>query len=131
MAVSTRSRKRSVGRTRKPPHASASPGLPCRALREELGLSGRDFARLIGFSERSITAWESGQPMTEPARRKLIELRRFFDSLSGLVKKGTVAIWLNTPNASFASLKPLEVIERGEIDRLWRTLYFLESGEPI
>ena len=36
--------------------------------------------------------------------------------------------WLRTPNAAFGGLKPLEVIERGETDRLWRMLFYLESG---
>ena len=36
--------------------------------------------------------------------------------------------WLETPNQAFDGLKPLEVIERGQIDRLWRMLFYLESG---
>jgi transcriptional regulator with XRE-family HTH domain len=103
----------------------------CRPLRTALGLSVRDFARLTGFSERSITAWESGRPMTEPARRKLTEVRRFHDSLTGLVDPAAVPGWLQAPNSAFGGLKPLEVIERGEIDRLWRMIYRLEAGEPI
>jgi hypothetical protein len=38
--------------------------------------------------------------------------------------------WLDTPNDGFGGLKPLEVIERGEIDRLWNMIYYLESGVP-
>jgi hypothetical protein len=30
--------------------------------------------------------------------------------------------------AAFGELKPLEVIERGEIDRLWNMIFYLESG---
>ena len=29
---------------------------------------------------------------------------------------------------AFDGLKPLEVIERGEIDRLWNMIFYLESG---
>jgi hypothetical protein len=36
--------------------------------------------------------------------------------------------WLATPNEAFDGLKPLEVIERGEIDRLWNMIFHLESG---
>ena len=36
--------------------------------------------------------------------------------------------WLDTPNDAFDGLKPLEVIERGEIDRLWNMIFYLESG---
>jgi hypothetical protein len=36
--------------------------------------------------------------------------------------------WLDTPNDAFGGLKPVEVTERGEADRLWRMIYFLGSG---
>ena len=36
--------------------------------------------------------------------------------------------WLDTPNDAFDGLKPLEIIERGEIDRLWNMIFYLESG---
>jgi hypothetical protein len=38
--------------------------------------------------------------------------------------------WLETPNPAFERLKPLEVIERGEIDRVWQMIFLLESGDP-
>ena len=36
--------------------------------------------------------------------------------------------WLETPNDAFGGLKPLEVIKRGEIDRLWNMIFYRESG---
>lgn len=41
-----------------------------------------------------------------------------------------VTAWLETPNEAFDGSTPLQVIERGESDRLWRMIYFLRSGEP-
>jgi hypothetical protein len=41
-----------------------------------------------------------------------------------------IPTWIDTPNEAFDSLKPLEVIERGEIDRLWNMIFYLESGVP-
>jgi hypothetical protein len=41
-----------------------------------------------------------------------------------------LATWLKTPNKTFDGSQPLQVIERGEIDRIWRMIYFLESGSP-
>jgi hypothetical protein len=38
--------------------------------------------------------------------------------------------WLTTPNEAFGDLKPIEVIERGEVDRIWRMIYYIESGQP-
>jgi hypothetical protein len=41
-----------------------------------------------------------------------------------------IAEWLQAPNDAFGGLKPIEVVERGEIDRIWRMIYVLESGQP-
>jgi hypothetical protein len=41
-----------------------------------------------------------------------------------------IGTWLDTPNPAFDGLKPVEVIERGEIDRIWRMVHEVGSGEP-
>jgi hypothetical protein len=38
--------------------------------------------------------------------------------------------WFRAPNLAFDGLKPVEVIERGESDRLWEMAYYLRSGVP-
>jgi hypothetical protein len=47
------------------------------------------------------------------------------------MKKDYIAEWLSIPNPAFEDLKPIEVIERGESDRLWRMIYYLEAGEAF
>ncbi len=97
-------------------------------IRGKLGLSRKMFSRLAGFSERAIADWESGKPLSEPGQRRLKELDRFRERLSEIVSSEAIPAWLNTPNEAFEGLKPLEVIERGEIDRLWDMIFYLESG---
>lgn len=48
--------------------------------------------------------------------------------LAQVVEPSTVPAWLETPNPAFDGLKPREVIDRGETDRLWNMLFYLESG---
>ena len=45
-----------------------------------------------------------------------------------MVKQEAIPGWLDSPNEVFGGLQPLEVIERGEVDRLWTMIYYLESG---
>lgn len=97
-------------------------------LRKEVGLSIRLFSRLTGFSERAIAGWEGGAPVSEPARRRLLEVERFRSRLAEVVRPEAIPEWLDTPNEAFEGLKPVEVIERGEIDRLWNMIFYLESG---
>ena len=46
------------------------------------------------------------------------------------MKPAFIPQWLHTPNEAFDGLKPLEVIEREHIDRIWRMIFYLESGMP-
>ena len=97
-------------------------------LRQNLGLPRKTFARLTGFSERAIADWESGKPVSAAGLRRLREIDRLRRRLALVVRAKTLPAWLETPNQAFAQLKPLEVIERGEIDRLWKMIFYLESG---
>ncbi len=60
--------------------------------------------------------------------RRIKELDQFPDRLSEVVSPEAIPSWLDAPNDAFEGLKPLEVIERGEIDRLWDMIFYLESG---
>jgi hypothetical protein len=41
-----------------------------------------------------------------------------------------VSHWLKEPNPAFEGSTPVQVIERGQMDRIWRMLYYAESGKP-
>lgn len=58
----------------------------------------------------------------------LAEIQRLVAALEEVVDASAIGPWLTTPNDAFDGLKPLEVIERGEIDRIWRMIYQLRSG---
>jgi hypothetical protein len=64
--------------------------------------------------------------ITGPSCKK--ELNRFRDRLAEIVAPEAIPTWFNTPNEAFNRLKPIEVIEQGEIDRLWDMIIYLESG---
>jgi transcriptional regulator with XRE-family HTH domain len=98
------------------------------ALRAKLGLPRKTFARLTGFSERAIADWEQGKVVSEPGLRRMREIERLQEHLAEVVRADFIPQWLETPNPAFDGLKPLEIIERGQIDRLWRMIFYLESG---
>lgn len=72
--------------------------------------------------------WEAGRNVGETARRALAGMERLLRALAEVIRQPALAIWLDTANDGFSGLKPVEVIERGEADRLWRMIYFLGSG---
>lgn len=89
-----------------------------------------DLTRLTGYSLRAVDKWAIGENPAAPARKQLAELVRLFDTLSELMESKDVGPWLKAPNPAFANSTPLQVIERGETDRIWRMIYQLETGEP-
>ena len=102
-------------------------------VREGLGLSRSKFARLSGYSERAVAAWEGGRPQSASTHQRMTELARLKDALREVVggDADQLGRWFDTPNPAFDGLKPLEVAERGHADRLWRMVYHLQAGEPV
>lgn len=99
-------------------------------IAEKFGLRQETLSRMTGFSLRAVAGWNSGKTPSAPVRRALVEMDRLLDSLSRLMKPKDVGRWLKEPNPALEGSTPVQVIERGQTDRVWRLLYFLESGEP-
>jgi DNA-binding XRE family transcriptional regulator len=99
-----------------------------REFRAELGLNRKQFARLTAASERAIADWENDQPISPVNQKSLRESERLCRALMKIMKPEHVGKWLDTPNDAFSGLKPLDLVERGEVDRLWRMIFEVESG---
>ena len=99
-------------------------------IAEKFGLRQETLSRMTGFSLRAVAGWSNGKTPSAPVRRALVEMDRLLDSLSRLMKPKDVGRWLKEPNPALDGSTPVQVIERGQTDRIWRLLYFLESGEP-
>lgn len=65
-----------------------------------------------------------------PETQRAEEIRSIEQALADVMRPEFVEPWLRTPNEAFAGQTPIEVIERGEGDRIWRMIHELESGEP-
>ena len=88
------------------------------------------FGRVVNISERTIAKVEATAEQAEKLTRPYNEVYRLCEALGEVVDEDALGAWFMTPNDAFEGLKPLEVIERGEIDRLWEMVYRLRSGEP-
>jgi hypothetical protein len=94
------------------------------------GLSYDTLTRMTGFSLRAVSNWSQGSKPSSSTGRRLTEIKRLFAALEKLVFPEAIGPWLKAPNPAFDGSTPLQVIERGETDRIWRMVYELESGEP-
>ena len=98
-------------------------------VRDRLGLTQEELARAIGYSTRSVAAWQSGrQPLSPPAVLKLVEANRLGAALGQIMPSRQVGPWLRAPNPAFEGQTPLQVVERGESDRLWRMIHQIDAN---
>jgi hypothetical protein len=49
-------------------------------------------------------------------------------ALSELIPADEVGDWLRTPNCAFEEQKPIQVIERAELDRIWRMIVQIDAA---
>ncbi len=99
-------------------------------LRDRLNLSRPIFCRVVNVSERTIAKVESEAETAEKLKRPYNEVYRLLEALNDVVDVNSLGTWFQEPNDAFDGLKPIEVIERGEIDQLWNMVFELRSGMP-
>lgn len=97
-------------------------------VRSLLGFSQVELSRITGYSVRAIADWESGKKLSAAARQKVVETERLRAALAQIVPAAELGEWMRSPNPAFEGQTPIQVIERGEADRLWRMIIQIDSG---
>jgi DNA-binding XRE family transcriptional regulator len=105
---------------------------PVASLRAALAMPRSKFARLVGRTERAVIDWESSKSRPQGlSQQRILELQRLIDALRRLFDNRELGQWFDTLNPAFSGLKPVEVIERGETDRLWQMIFELRAGTHV
>jgi hypothetical protein len=112
----------------KPSHAAVGAGI--KGLCDTYGLKRDTLTRLSGFSQRGVANWASGKKPSEATAKRWTETERLLDGLADVIEPERIGAWLKTPNPAFDGSTPLQVIERGESDRIWLMIYEFASGQP-
>ena len=99
-----------------------------RTFWDSFGVTQDSFTRVAGFSPRAVAHWVSGRAPSGSAKQRFAELTRLFDALAEMVDAKAIGAWLKQPNSAFDGSTPLQVIERGETDRIWRMIWELQTG---
>jgi DNA-binding transcriptional regulator YiaG len=120
--------RRSVSEVASLEGASRSTGAAIREFCREANVTIDTFTRLVGVSRRAVATWLAGEPPSRANQRNLSEVTRLFSALAEVVPAHQIGRWLEDPNPAFEGSTPLQVIERGESDRLWRMVWELREG---
>jgi DNA-binding transcriptional regulator YiaG len=111
-------------------HQPALPG-QVGALRKRFRLSQALLARLLDVSLRTVSGAESDVSPPAQLRRNLTQITRLCQALAEAVEPTFVGPWLDHPNEMLAGLKPVEAIERGQLDLVWQVIQGLRSGSAL
>lgn len=93
------------------------------AARTELGLSRIEIAEIVGATPRLIDEWISGE--SEPGRHlsdQIEALRGVVTAIHDTMSTRAARVWLGIPSAELDYYTPLDVLRRGELYLLERTL---------
>jgi DNA-binding transcriptional regulator YiaG len=113
------------------PVSGQSAGVEVRDLRRRHGLSQGLLARLLDVSLRTVSGLESGSVVPAQLRRNLVQVNRLCGALTEAMESSYVGRWLDEPNEMLGSLKPVEAVERGQIDLVWQVVEGLRSGSQL
>jgi hypothetical protein len=92
-------------------------------LAKEAGMNYDMVAKALSVSRRSISGWLSGREPERINRVRINEFGRLVAELRSIIKPEKLKAWWNQPAENFGGSTPLQVLERGEIDRVWRMIW--------
>ena len=103
-------------------------GEAIRTFCREANTTLESYTRLVGASRRAVASWLAGDAPSRANQRALSEMSRLLDALTEVVPTPQIGQWLDTPNPAFEGSTPLQVIERGESDRVWCMIWEIKTG---
>jgi hypothetical protein len=97
-------------------------------LVKETGMNYDMLARAMSVSRRSVSLWLAGKEPERINRVRIKEFARLIAELCTIVKPEKLKDWWNKPVSNFGGSTPLQVLERGEMDRIWRMIWEVREG---
>lgn len=69
--------------------------------------------------------------MSPLATRVFLEVKALIGRLSALSEPSEFQGWLTQPNPAFGGSSPIQLIQNGQMYRLWELVFRIESGNPL
>lgn len=130
MTTATKASSRPRGKPPTRRHTQANKN-ELRNLRHRYSLSQALLARLLDVSLRTLSGAESTAALPLQMRRSVTQAARLCGALAEAMQPAFVGQWLDQPNEMLGGLKPVEAIERGQIDLVWQIAEGLRFGSQL
>lgn len=98
-------------------------------IKEEVGLSRQETARIIGASSRTVFRWATGEITPRGQRRdRLLDLAAVAQRLGKVMRPEAATAWLFTPNPLLDDERPADLIRQGRYQRVLDAIEAIADG---
>ena len=98
-------------------------------LRDRGGLKGIDVANIAEVSPATVSRWTSGKALPHPKTQLIIsDLRYIVDRLSEFYTPEETRLWLYSKHRLLEGQRAIDLIHRGQADRVLAVIESLDEG---
>jgi uncharacterized protein (DUF2384 family) len=102
------------------------------AIQKFADINGREIAQLLGTREETISRWRGGKSEPQPKMRdSLLQLGWLLGQLAELYEPKEAHLWLFSPHKLLNGERPVDLIERGETERILQVIAQLKDGAYV
>src|SRR2546421_614528 len=101
-------------------------------IQKAVDLTARDVAQLLGTSPETISRWRGGKTDPQPRMRdSLLQLEWLVGELAELYNPQEAHLWLFSKHKLLNGERPVDLIERGETERVLQLIAQLKDGAYV
>ena len=98
-------------------------------LRDRGGLKGTDVANIASVSPAMVSSWTAGKALPHPKTQLIIsDLRYVVDRLSEFYSSNEIRLWLYSKHRLLNGERAVDLINRGETERILGVIESLGEG---
>ena len=95
-------------------------------------INGREIAQMLGTREETISRWRGGKSEPQPKMRDgLLQLGWLVSQLAELYQPQEAHLWLFSPHKLLSGERPVDLIQRGETERILQVIAQLKDGAYV
>ena len=98
-------------------------------LRERGGLKSTDVANVAAVSPATVSRWTAGKALPHPKTQLVIsDLRYVVDRLAEFYTPGETRLWLYSKHRLLDGERAIDLVHRGEADKVLAVIESLDEG---
>lgn len=93
------------------------------------GITRTELSKAVGAAERTVQTWAAGTSKPTGVRaQRLLDVQLIIRLLSDTYTREGIRIWLNSRNRNLGLERPINLLERGEIDAVLEEANRISGG---